>query len=251
MKTQPSLASRKFGWFVFEENVFRDGFALKSDRAAISMSSMLTISSDILPNNLLTYVAFRVACLDTLERLTLSRQFEYDSGDSFGYLTEVPFLRSVAPQVQLDLLSATWQKIQTTESVVANLVDESVVFAACETTARLVELDPAQVRRWLLAGPRKETLPLAGLRSDLRGLHLSLLHADDCLLLGQFEDLPPLESLRLKAHYGLEPRRCEAMLEALSRWSVFSGFAGRLNGLLTDREIRRAMAVVQPISCRI
>ena len=71
---------------------------------------MLTICSDPLPRTDLTYAAFRASFHETLERLVLSRQFDQDPWQAFGFLTQVPFLKSVPPQVQLDLLSETWYR---------------------------------------------------------------------------------------------------------------------------------------------
>ena len=214
---------------------------------------MLNIAQHLLSNNTLSYLAFRIACLDTLERIVLARQFGPEAAEGFGYLTEVPFLRSVPPQVQLDLLSETWQKHMRREQLEADLVDEAVLFAACESAARVAEQEPQQLLTLGVSGPRrialtsKETLP-----NQLRQVHLSLPNEGDFLLISQFEDLPPFEAMALKAEFGLEPRKCEPMCEALGRWHVTPGFAGRLSGLLTDREIAQALLVVQSkISTRL
>ena len=207
---------------------------------------MLTIAQHLLPNNTHSYLAFRIACLDTLERIVLARQFGPDAAEGFGYLTDVPFLRAIPPQVQLDLLSETWEKHSRRERLDADLVDESVLYAVCETAARIAEQEPLQFRGWAKCGPRRLSLPSqAGLPDKLRQVHLALPNEGDFLLISQFEDLPPFESLSLKAEFGLEPSKCEAMFEALGRWHVSPGFAGRLSGLLTDREIAQAVMVVQ------
>ncbi|RLT04486.1 MAG: hypothetical protein DWI21_14230 [Planctomycetota bacterium] len=207
---------------------------------------MLTIINALLPNNTLSYLAFRIACLDTLERIVLARQFNPEAAEGFGYLTEVPFLRAVPPQVQLDLLSETWQKHLHRERFEGDLVDESVLFAVCETAARVAEQESPQFKTWGTSGPRRISLTSKGaLPTKLRQVHLALPNEGDFLLISQFEDLPPLESLSLKAQFGLEPSKCEAMFEVLGRWHVSPGFAGRLTGLLTDREIAQAVAVVK------
>lgn len=207
---------------------------------------MLNIAQHLLPNNTLSYLAFRIACLDTLERIVLARQFGPEAAEGFGYLTEVPFLRAVPPQVQLDLLSQTWQKHLHREQLDADLVDEAVVFAVCETAARVAEQEPQQLQALGVSGPRRISLTAnSSLPIKLRQVHLALPNEGDFLLISQFEDLPPFEAMSLKAEFGLEPRKCEPMLEALGRWHVTAGFAGRLAGLLTDREIAQAVMVVK------
>jgi hypothetical protein len=207
---------------------------------------MLTIAQQLLPNNSLCYLAFRVACLDTLERIALAGQFGPDAAEGFGYLTEVPFLRAVPPQVQLDVLSQTWQKHTHRDRFDADLVDESVLYSVCETAARIAEQEHPQFAAWAKIGPRRLSLPSqAGLPEKLRQVHLALPNEGDFLLISQFEDLPPFESLSLKAEFGLEPSRCDSMIEVLGRWHGSTGFAGRLNGLLTDREVAQAVMIVQ------
>ncbi len=207
---------------------------------------MLTITNALLPNNTLSYLAFRIACLDTLERIVLARQFGPEAAEGFGYLTEVPFLRAVPPQVQLDLLSETWQKHLHRERFDGDLVDESVLFAVCETAARVAEQESQQFKAWGTSGPRRISLTSQGaLPTNLRQVHLALPNEGDFLLISQFEDLPPFEAMSLKAQFGLEPSKCEAMFDVLGRWQVSPGFAGRLTGLLTDREIGQAEAVAK------
>lgn len=206
---------------------------------------MLNICDATLPNTALSYLAFRVACLDTLERMVLARQFDPEVSDGMGYLTEVPFLRSVPPQVQLDLLSETWHKHVCGDPVESTLVDESVIYAVCETAARAAEQDRAQMRAWAEAGPRRISVSSKpNLANKLREVHLSLPNEGDFLLISQFEDLPPFESLSLKAEFGMEPSKCEPLFDVLGRWHVTPGFAGRLTGLLTDREVAQAVAAV-------
>lgn len=207
---------------------------------------MLNIAQQLLSNNTFSYLAFRIACLDTLERMALAQQFGPDAAEGFGYLTEVPFLRAVPPQVQLDLLSQTWQRHLHRDCVEGDLVDESVLFAVCETAARIAEQEATQFHAWGKSGPRSVSLATKGaLPQQLRQVHLALPNEGDFLLISQFEDLPPFESLALKAQFGLEPSKCDAMFEVLGRWHVAPGFGERLTGLLTEREIAQALQTVQ------
>jgi len=202
---------------------------------------MLSICTDTLPQSCLSYVAFRAAFQETLERIVLARQVGADTTDSFGYLTEVPFLKAVPPHVQLDLLSETWHKHVATEQIEANLVDESVVFATCETAARIAEEQPLVFARYMAGGPLDVELPTDHfLASELRALHLNLSNEGDFLMISQFEDMLPDEARPLKKKLGLSEDRLEVLFDVLGRWSMSEGFLMNLTNLMSKREIVRA-----------
>lgn len=206
---------------------------------------MLTISNDVLPQSSLSYLAFRIAFRETLERLALADQVGCDPHEAFGYLTEVPFLRTVPAHVQLDLLAATWAKHAANESVAADLVDESVLYAVCETSARVVETEPDMLEEFLAGGPL-DVIPVGDdqLASELRGLHLNLASEGDFLLVSQFEDLPPDEAAPLKAKFGLTEEKVQPMFDVLSRWYLSPEFLGNLSGLLTGREVLKTVRIL-------
>lgn len=207
---------------------------------------MITIAADTLPQNLLSYIAFRTAFLDTMERLTWTLQFDSPEDGLFGFITEVPFLRAVPPHVQLDLLATTWWKHMSEETHPATLVDEAVVYAVCETAARIVEEEPALVRRFLENGPLATQILIdQHLATELRALHLKLSNDGDFLLIGQFSDLPPVEASRLKQKFAFDDSRAEVMFEVLSRWCLSPNFVVRSHNLLSLNEAQRSQEVMQ------
>ncbi len=213
---------------------------------AETITGMITIAQDRLPQSFLSYIAFRTAFLDTLERITWTLQFESREEDRFGYLTEVPFLRSVPPHVQLDLLTTVWGKHISQTEYQADLVDESIVYAACEMAARIAEEEPAMLQRFLQNGP----LPVAvavdrQLAAELRAMHLKLSNDGDFLLIGQFSDLPPEDARRLKEKFHFSSERAEVMFETLGRWQIEPGFLERSELLLTPEEARRGLESMQ------
>jgi len=199
---------------------------------------MLQIATDILPQSCLSYVAFRVAFQDTLERISLAHQVgEYHSG-GFGYLSEVPFLKAVAPHVQLDLLAETWAKHVSAEPISATLVDESVVYAACETAAGIAEKAPADFARHLTGGPLEvDVVADDTLAAELRQLHLDMPSDEGFLLISQFEDLPPDVARERKREFGLSDETLEPMHEVLGLWTMSADFINRLQSLLSNTEI--------------
>ncbi len=206
---------------------------------------VLNISNDVLPQNRLCYLAFRISFRETLERMALADQIGCDPHDPFGFLTEVPFLRNVPAHVQLDLLAATWAKHYASESVAANLVDEAVLYSVCETSARVVESEPEIVEDYLIGGPVNvvSTSDML-LASELRSLHLELSREADFLLVSQFEDLPPDEALAVKAKFGLSELKLEPMFEVLGRWYLSPEFLGNLTGLLTGPEVLKTVRIL-------
>ncbi|MCA8982359.1 MAG: hypothetical protein R3C12_20820 [Planctomycetaceae bacterium] len=207
---------------------------------------MITIANDTLPQNILSYIAFRTAFLDTMERISWTLQFETREDDRFGFLTEVPFLRSVPPHLQLDLLATTWWKHMSSEKYTATLVDEAIVYAVCETSARIAEEDPAVMQRFLQRGPMAVDMMLDHhLAAELRALHLKLSNEGDFLLIGQFSDLPPEEALRLKEKFAFDTTRAEAMFDVLGRWHIAANFTSRAEFLLDQAEIQRSFEVMQ------
>lgn len=212
-----------------------------------SMAFMLRICDDLLPQTDLTYFAFRVAFCDTLERFVLAEQARLGSDASFGYLTEVPFLRNVTPRVQLDLLLDTWSRhYDQDQTAAATLLDEAVVYAVCETAARVVKADRKAVRRFLRGGPRP-LYPVLDeqLGDSLHAMHVNLSNEGDFLLISQFQDLPPDDAKSLKAKFRLDEAACEPLFEALGRWRVSANFATKAKGLLTPQEAVKVANILQ------
>lgn len=206
---------------------------------------MLSIASDLLPQSSLSYAAFRIAFCETLERITLAQQVG-GIADGFGYLTEVPFLSPVPPRIQLDLLAETWAKHLSETQEEATLLDESVIYAICETSSQLVKHQPKTVELFLKAGPHRVDFSVDHqLAALLQGLHLNLSNAGDFLMISQFEDLPPDEARSLKQQFGLDETRLESMFEVLGRWHPQPGFLENCRGLLVSREIERARRVLK------
>lgn len=198
---------------------------------------MLNIASTPVADSDVAYAAFRIAFLETLERATLAAQMG-EPGNLYGFLTEVPFLRGVAPQVQLDALLATWAKHVSPEQYEADLVDESVLYAVCETSARVLRNERELASRWMAKGPRLFTADVDGMLADqIQGLHLEMANDGDFLLISQFQDIPPDEARQLKRKFDLEDSTCEVLFDLLGRWHVSPEFSQRGAGLLTSREM--------------
>lgn len=206
---------------------------------------MLCIEREPLTDSDLAYIAFRLACLETLERVALAEQMGVAGDGAFGYLAEVPFLRNVAPQVQLDLLFECWAKLRSEESIAATLIDESIVYAACEVAARSVENDTKFAARNLTDGPRNLRGALSRTLADqLRFVHLSLPNEGHFLLISQFQDIDPDDGRKLKSSFGLDPDSCEPMFDALGRWHVSPQFSQNAEGLLDANEAAQAAQIL-------
>lgn len=207
---------------------------------------MLKIAQSPLPQTLLSYVAFRVAFRETFESLSLHKRCMSQNSVPYGYLCEVPFLREVAPAVQLDLLASTWHKHLSREVHHADLVEESVIYAACEMTSRMVEKDAESVIRLLRGGPLDLTVPLDSyLARELRLLYLELPNDGDFLLVSQFLDLTPEASIDQKLQMGIDPARLTSMFDVLGRWYASPQMSGWLRGLLTEAETARVAAILR------
>lgn len=203
---------------------------------------MLTVYDTQVPVSDTAYIAFRVSFFETLERIELADQVGLTGDRCFGFLTEVPFLRSVPPQVQLDCLLETWNRLIVPDPLVATLVDESVIYAACETSARVVSVDLQTARRYLKNGPREVTCePPRTLSDELQNYHISLPNEGDFLLLSQFQDMPPDDAVLLKQKFGMTLSAGDVMFDLLGRWHVSTAFAKNYSGLLTSSEFARAL----------
>jgi len=203
---------------------------------------MLQIATDTLPQSLLSYVAFRVALRQTAEALSHQGSALWESGDQSGhnYLSEVPFLKEVPPQVQLDLLAETWDRHISRETYTASLVDEAVVYAVCEFTAQLAEHDPERITWCLRGGPLDVTVPVDHqLAAELRALYLNLSNEGDFLLISQFLDLPPEEASEWKARLGLDENRLSQLFDIVGRWHPTPELLGNLQGLVNVGEAQR------------
>lgn len=203
---------------------------------------MLQIATDTLPQSLLSYVAFRVALRQTAEALSHQGSALWESTAQSGhdFLAEVPFLKEVPPQIQLDLLAETWDRHISRETFTASLVDEAVVYAVCEFTAQLAEHDPERITWCLRGGPLDVTVPVDHhLSAELRALYLNLSNEGDFLLISQFLDLPPDEASDWKSRLGLDEARIGTLFDVVGRWHPTPELLGNLQGLVSVGEAPR------------
>jgi hypothetical protein len=143
-------------------------------------------------------------------------------------------------------LATTWQKHQSRDIHRSDLIDESVIYAACEMTARAIENDPESVLRSLVGGPENVSVPLDSyLAREIRLLYLELPNDCDFLLVSQFLDLDPEDAIDQKLQMGIDPNRMLPMFEALGRWHISPQMIGCLRGLLSEVESARVATILR------
>ncbi len=207
---------------------------------------MLSVCDTLVPQVDLAYLAFRVAFFETLERIALADQVGLSGDRCFGFLTEVPFLRPVPPHVQLDFLLETWSRHIDLDRHQATLADESVIYAACETAARIVAVDPHTARRYMRHGPREVHHDFDPKLADtIQAFHVNLPNEGDFLLISQFQDMAPSDANPLKKKFGMSIPACDVMFEMLSRWHLSLEFAKNSAGLLTASELARVLVTLR------
>ena len=207
---------------------------------------MLTVCDTHVPQIDIAYIAFRIAFFDTLERIALADQVGLTGDRCFGFLTEVPFLRPVPPHVQLDYLLETWNRHIDVDRHQATLADESVIYAVCETAARIISVDPQTARRYMRSGPREVFHDFdRHLADTLQAFHVNLPNEGDFLLISQFQDMPPDEALKVKKKFGISLPACDVMFDMLSRWHISLEFAKNSQGLLSQTELSRALITLR------
>ena len=200
-----------------------------------------------LPQNDLAYLAFRLALQETLADIEsyLHLEEDEDTEPPVGYLTEVPFLEQVPLRVQVDLLADTWSRHRRPALSEASLLDAAVIYTACVTARRVIKDMPDVATAWGQNGP--VAVPGKITRGTARRLARMFDHFwddRDFLLIDDLLDLPPDRSSQIKERLGLPDAVLAPMYEALGRWNVSRDLAERLEGLLTEAEIRGAMPLL-------
>ena len=207
---------------------------------------MLIICADIVPQTKLSYLAFRLAAYETFKLVEFAQQSGQDFRDPYGYLTEVPFLREVAPQVQLSLLADTWAKLNSPLREHATLLDESVLYAVSETAARMMEQIPELFTSFTESGPVKLIQqPDRVLIRELRALHLELANEGDFLLVSQFQDLDPVEAWDYKKQFRMSDDYLEPMFDILGQWHAAPDIKIKLASLFTDDEMTELLPLLK------
>ncbi|MCY2991999.1 MAG: hypothetical protein NTY19_29585 [Planctomycetota bacterium] len=107
----------------------------------------------------------------------------------------MPFLEQVPLQVQVDLLAETWNRHRQTELIEASLLDAAIVYAACQTAARIIEDMRGVTTACLRDGPRQlKTRIFRRATHRLENMFDAFWDDDDFLLIDELQDLPPERS---------------------------------------------------------
>ncbi|MDG2131209.1 MAG: hypothetical protein P8K08_24640 [Fuerstiella sp.] len=186
----------------------------------------------------LLYVALRAAYLTTYQELR--DEFESDRlpGSSSGFMAQAPIAAGCAPQVQLDVLFRTWQRIQADREELT-LLERCVCFYALGELARLGKADDRQTIERAVNGPKVlECNSITWLASTSRTMQITWEFPVEAAHLqrdvSDFMD----DSERSVGVTASRPLTDE-LLALLGQWTVSTQILENAIGLLTPRESRR------------
>ena len=193
-----------------------------------------------LPQGELTYLAFRLALLDTFEEILICRDSRDEPDTAAGFMVYVPILAEVPAAVQIDLLAEVWSRQRAAALTAANLLDAAVVYAVCEDAARIIRDEPEIARLYLRDGPRKIKTKLTRRTAErLEQLFDNFWDDVDFLTLSDWQDMDAEHVAALK-HLMRIPDD-QPLYDALARGQVSPRLAANLEGLLTAQEIEEVV----------
>jgi len=197
----------------------------------------------------ITYTAMRAAFVSTLDCL-LRYALDPDSvsESSSGFLSCFPMLNGMAPQIQMECLLRTWQRLPTSAET-PELLDELVVYAALESLAGVTSDKQSASLRVVLNGPRVVSAePVHWLHSKTRCMQIAGPTPRQTIFLRelqQIEDPCPWLESEMGANW-CENR--EELLDLVGRWVAQKDLILGSEGLLTrdEQDILRAFFEEHP-----
>lgn len=197
------------------------------------------------------YAAMRAAFHDTLN--CLLRQYlasADDTGGRCGFLDRIPILALTAPQVQLECLFRTWQRVVEPRAAFPTPLDHCVLYAALDSLAAAAISGDQRLLQLVWQGPRPIVTP-ADCWLPARVRCLQALH--QWLLPDELDDFRPsrdggpssgrgtehaISIHTTSMHRGLERRQDkEDLLDAVGRWTVNEAILVASEGLLNENEV--------------
>ncbi len=179
--------------------------------------------------------SFRAAFLTTFQDLL----DEFESGRAHrncpGFLSQVPIAAGCAPQVQLDVLFRTWQRITSGQKDLTPL-EQCICFYATGELARLGEVDDHRMIARSADGTNVIDLnDRTWLTSTLRALQITWpfpvdaadLQRDVSLLMDDADRAPVIDRM---------PSLADEFLELIGEWTVSPQMLKNATGLLTPAE---------------
>lgn len=197
----------------------------------------------------ITYTSMRAAFVTTLDSL-LRYALDPDtvSEGATGFISCFPMLNGMAPQIQLECLLKTWQRLPMSTDAV-ELLDELVQYAALESLACVTSEKPNASLRVVLNGPRVViTQPEHWLHSKTRCMQVAGPTPRQTVFLRelqQIEDPCPWLESDLGANWR-ENR--EELMDLVGRWVAQKDVILGSEGLLTrdEQDILRAFFEEHP-----
>lgn len=189
------------------------------------------------------YAALRGAFLTTLDCL-LRDSLGHSSrhADSSGFLDRIPLLAATAPQVQLECLLRTWQRLCEGQPQFPALIDQCVLHAALELLLQVVREDNQRLLRMIWNGPRQlETAADAWLHSKI--CSVQLLTAPGSVL--SLPCQPPTTagdqllqkiSRNVQLVTARQEQPADELFEILGQWRISREVLANLDDLLTQAE---------------
>lgn len=196
-----------------------------------------------LPRGDLTYMAFRLSLLDTVEEILMYQDLKEAPDETAGFLLHVPILEGVPLEIQIDLLAEVWARQHQRKLIEANLLDAAIVYAVCEEAARIVHDEAELAEAYLRGGPRKPKVKLGKrLAERFESLFDDFWDDIDFLSLSDWQDLDADHVAALKQVLRFPDD--QPIYDALERGRVSSELESNLRGLLTPSEIREVVGLL-------
>ncbi|MCA9050898.1 MAG: hypothetical protein KDA89_19305 [Planctomycetaceae bacterium] len=186
------------------------------------------------------YLAFRAACLHTIETLHAEFSASYDAARPPGFLEQIPIVSGCASQVQLAVLCATWRRVRAAHegNLDLSLLQQCVLFCALEQLARAVDDgQPSLLQKIMHDGPLNVDLPdRFVLTPALRAIQVTWPFSIDVATVHENAELLSFHVQR-SGRMGVQQRRLiSQLLELVGQWKVSDQILSNAAGLLNARE---------------
>jgi len=183
-------------------------------------------------------VALRAAFLKTFQHLLDEFEANRAPRTSPGFLSQVPIAAGCAPQVQLDVLFRTWQRVQSGHSELTAM-DQCICFYAVGELARLGEIDDhLLIERANDNSDVVDALDHTWLGSRLRTIQILWPFPVDTAVLQRDVSLMMADADRA-AVIDRSPSLADEFLELIGEWTVSPEIVRNSEGLLTPEETEK------------